>query len=262
VTITVGLKEELAMNHAKRKTLSVGVGAILSAAFTSSGAATASRYQAVVFDGFPIFDVRPVAARTESYFPGQGAALVQLWRSRQFEYQWLSCLMDRYVDFGRATRDSLEFAVNAMGLTLSPATRDALVGMYQNLSVWPDVANALQSLRAKGLRIGMLSNMTQSMLDQGLGQSGLSTLFEHVISTDSIHSFKPSRASYQLAVRQFALQPVEVLFVAFAGWDAVGAKSFGYPTYWMNRVDAPAETLGIAPDRVGRSMSELIEFIG
>ena len=25
------------------------------------------------------------------------------------------------------------------------------------------------------------------------------------------------------------------MFIASAGWDAIGAKKFGYPTYWVNR---------------------------
>jgi hypothetical protein len=28
----------------------------------------------------------------------------------------------------------------------------------------------------------------------------------------------------------------KILFAPFRGWDAVGAKSFGYETYWANRL--------------------------
>ena len=28
----------------------------------------------------------------------------------------------------------------------------------------------------------------------------------------------------------------EIAFAAFAGWDAAGAKAFGYPTFWVKAV--------------------------
>ena len=250
------------MDDAKRRTLAVGLGAILSATSGLGKALPVKPYMAVVFDGFPIFDVRPINARVEGYFPGKGAALTLLWRTRQFEYQWLSSLMNRYVDFGKATEQSLEFASNAMGLSLTTEMRESLAGMYQNLAVWPDVAEVLSRLRNQGLRLGILSNMTQSMLDRGLSANGLSASFEHVLSTDSVRCYKPSPVSYQLAVDRFKLQPSEILFVSFAGWDAAGAKAFGYTSYWMNRVDAPTEALAYAPDAVGKQMSDLLSWLG
>src|SRR5580765_3172968 len=68
------------------------------------------KLKAVVFDGFPIFDPRPVGDLMESLFPGHGSAIMNAWRSRQFEYQWLRALSGHYVDFLQATKDSLLFA--------------------------------------------------------------------------------------------------------------------------------------------------------
>ena len=45
----------------------------------------------------------------------------------------------------------------------------------------------------------------------------------------------------------------EILFVAFAGWDAAGAKLFGYPTYWVNRPRLPPEELSVLPDGSGET---------
>jgi 2-haloacid dehalogenase len=43
----------------------------------------------------------------------------------------------------------------------------------------------------------------------------------------------------------FDLKPGHILFAAFAGWDAAGAASSGYPTSWVNRLNHPAEELGL-----------------
>jgi 2-haloacid dehalogenase len=41
--------------------------------------------QAIAFDAFPILDPRPVSALAEELYPGRGAELTNLWRTRQFE---------------------------------------------------------------------------------------------------------------------------------------------------------------------------------
>ena len=66
-------------------------------------ARSAPRYRAVAFDAFPILDARPIGGLAERLFPGRGQALTDLWRIRQFEYQWLRALSGQYADFWRAT---------------------------------------------------------------------------------------------------------------------------------------------------------------
>jgi 2-haloacid dehalogenase len=61
--------------------------------------------------------------------------------------------------------------------------------------------------------------------------------------------------------RQFEYQREEIIFAAFAGWDAAGAKWFGYPTFWVNRLNLPAEELGVAPEAMGRDLTALVSFI-
>ena len=53
----------------------------------------------------------------------------------------------------------------------------------------------------------------------------------------------------------------QIVFAAFAGWDAAGAKRFGYPTFWVNRMQAPPEELGVRPDASGTSLADLIAFV-
>ena len=53
----------------------------------------------------------------------------------------------------------------------------------------------------------------------------------------------------------------EILFAAFAGWDAAGAKSFGHPTFWVNRLGLPAERLGFEPDEAGKALDDLIVYL-
>lgn len=50
-------------------------------------------------------------------------------------------------------------------------------------------------------------------------------------------------------------------YVAFAGWDAVGATWFGYPTFWLNRSQATAEHLSADIQATGTRFDDLMGFI-
>ena len=67
------------------------------------------------------------------------------------------------------------------------------------------------------------------------------------------------RAVFAPAV--FSLEKDEVAFAAFGGWDAYGAKSFGYPTYWVNRFNLPVEKLGLPPDATSNDFAGLLRFV-
>lgn len=219
------------------------------------------RIRALAFDGFPVFDPRPVAALAESLYPGRGAALMEAWRTRQFEYQWLRALGGKYVDFLAATRHALGFALAQTGLPPDPARQQQLMAVWSDLKPWPDAVAALQAMRGSGLRLAFLSNMTEPMLAGGLRNAGLGDAFEAVISTHRIATYKPDPRAYQLGVDVLGLPREQILFVAFAGWDMAGAKWFGYPVFWMNRGNARAEQLSAEPDGMGVDMAALARFL-
>ena len=59
----------------------------------------------------------------------------------------------------------------------------------------------------------------------------------------------------------YGMNAREILFVAFAGWDAAGAKTFGYPTFWVNRQHQPSEELDASPDAVGTNLNDLVAYL-
>jgi 2-haloacid dehalogenase len=241
-------------------------------AFTAGTAATAalaprllaarpSKIKAVAFDGFPIIDPRPVAARAEALFPGRGAELTNAWRTRQFEHAWLRTLGRRYADFWTTTDEALVSAAAALKLELTPEKRDQLMHAWLELRAWPDAPAALAALKAAGVRMAFLSNLTPRMLDAPLANAGLQAYFEPHLSTDRVRAFKPDPRAYQMGLDAFKLRREEILFVASAAWDVAGAKWFGYPTVWVNRMAAPPEGLGAAPDAEVADLSSLAGLV-
>jgi 2-haloacid dehalogenase len=252
------------MTSNRREFLGLAVGSVatgLLEAPSSALAAAKPEIKAVAFDAFPIFDPRPVFALAENLFPGRGAEISSAWRTRQFEYTWLRALSRRYADFWQVTEDALNFAAKTLKLDLSAEKRQRLMAAYLELGTWPDVVPALKALKEAGIRLAFLSNFTPKMLGAAIQHSGLNDLFEFVLSTDAVQTYKPDPRAYQLGVDAFHLKREEILFAAFAGWDAAGAKSFGYPTFWVNRTKAPAEELGVSPDGMGETLTDLVNCI-
>jgi len=224
-------------------------------------AAAPTRIKAIAFDGFPIIDPRPVFAMAEEIFPGRGVELGNAWRTRQFEYTWLRSLAGQYADFWHITEDSLMFAARMLKIEMSAGQRGRLMQCYLQLKAWPDVLPALQQLRGAGIRMAFLSNLTNAMLDAAVKNAALEGFFEDHLSTDKVGVFKPDRRAYQMGVDAFKLNKEQIAFAAFAGWDAAGAKWFGYPTFWVNRANAPVEELGVAPDGIGSGLGDLVKFV-
>ncbi len=109
--------------------------------------------------------------------------------------------------------------------------------------------------------MAFLSNLTDAMLDAVVKNSALEGFFEPHLSTDKVKAFKPDPRAYQMGLDAFKLRKEEIAFAAFAGWDAAGAKWFGYPTFWVNRSNAPVEELSATPDGMGSGLGDLVKFV-
>jgi len=216
--------------------------------------------RAVAFDGFAIFDATRVAGVAEAIVPGRGRELAAAWRTRLFEYQWLRTLGGRYADFRHTADDALGTSVAALGLQLTADERARLLEAQVSLVPWPDAADAVRALRAAGLRLAFLSNMTEQMLADGARRAGLRDQFELVLSTDRVRAAKPDPRAYGMALDAFGMRREEIAFVAFAPWDAAGATWFGYPTVWMNRASQPAEALDATPALVTHDLAGVVAF--
>jgi 2-haloacid dehalogenase len=220
-----------------------------------------TRFAAVAFDYLVLFNPDSIEPVVDQVAPGRGREFASLWRTRQFEYCWLRSITDRYVDFAGITEDALVYTADAMQIPLSAAARRRLLDAYLHLTPWPDTASALALLRQSGLRVITLTNFSPSMLRANTEHARLLPFFDALISTDANHTYKPAARAYALGVDRLAVPRDKIVFAAFAGWDAAGAKSFGYPTVWVNRFRQPPEQLGVKPDAVVTDMHGLLEFV-
>jgi len=219
------------------------------------------KIKAIIFDGFPIFSPGSVYKLALTLFPEKGRELIDQWRTKQFEYTWLRTLSGSYQDFIKVTEDALVYAAAATGIKIDDIQRKQLINAWYQLDVWPEVPGVLQQLKDAGFRLGVLSNFTPHMLSVNSDNHQLSSFFEHMISVDIVKKYKPAPEAYRLGMKAFDLEKEEILFVPFAGWDAAGAKQFGYKTYWINRLQTPPDTLGVTVDGAGKDLHDLLLYL-
>jgi 2-haloacid dehalogenase len=211
---------------------------------------------ALVFDAYgTLYDVHSVVRRCETCFPGKGTQLSQLWRAKQLEYTWQRSLMQRYVPFSTITREALEYSCAALGLDPRQHV-EALMGEYLRLAPFPEVPAALERLKMKK---AILSNGSPDLLDPLVRNSGLR--LDAVLSVDELKIYKPAPQVYELAVKRLGVAKQGIGFVSSNCWDALGAKSYGFRVYWINRGGAPLDRLGFAPDAQVRSLAELADEV-
>lgn len=219
------------------------------------------RFKAVAFDYFVIFNPNSIIPKADEVFPGKGEAFVKAWRGKQFEYGYLRSITNHHQDFFKVTEDALVYTAHAMQLELTDENKQKLLDAYLHLEPWPDAADALRKLKASGVRVITIANFSKKMLRSNADGAGITDLFDELLSTEVNGTYKPDPRAYALGMQRLKLKKDEIVFAAFGGWDAYGAKSFGYTTYWVNRFNLPVEELGIEADKTSNDIGGLVNFV-
>lgn len=213
--------------------------------------------QAFVFDAYgTLFDVHSVITALQNVTAEAEAVSLQ-WRAKQLEYTWLRSLMGRYVDFWTVTEEALRFALKRYGVTVTKAQHAALLDAYLHLSAYPEIPATLAGLAPRPCII--LSNGSPAMLEAAVASSGLNGKFTHLLSADRIKIYKPDPRVYAMAPATLGIPREAIVFVSSNSFDVMGAKAFGLQVAWINRAQAPADTLGFTPDIVLTRLDELVQ---
>jgi len=213
-----------------------------------------------VFDAYgTLFDVHAALARHRSEAGADADRLSELWRTKQLEYTWTLTLAGLYVDFWTLTERALDYAL-AKTPSVQPVLRSRLLEAYLKLDAFADAASTLQSLKARGHQVAILSNGTPQMLDAAARASGIAGLLDTVLSVDALRLYKPRREVYALVTARFQVGPQEVVFVSSNRWDVMGAAAFGFRPIWVNRTGVPDEYPEHPPVQVVRNLASLTQL--
>lgn len=218
--------------------------------------------KACVFDAYgTLFDYASAAARCRDVLGDKIGPLATLWRDKQLQYTWLRGLQGRHADFWQVTGDSLDFALETLGLA-DAALRERLMNLFLTLEPFPEVRDMLARLKAAGMKTAILSNGSPRMLAPLVKAAALEDLLDAVISVEEAGVYKPHPKVYGLATARFGLEPAAIAFQSSNAWDAYAASAFGMRVVWCNRYGQRPERLPGKPDREVRTLAELPALVG
>lgn len=216
-----------------------------------------SGIQACVFDAYgTLFDISSIARGAQDALGDRWQALSDLWRAKQMQYSWLRGLAGHHADYWEVTSDALDFAMKTLKID-DPILRQRLMSLHYCLFPYPEVRSVLQSLKAAGMKLAILSNGTPDMLDSAVENAGLAGLFDAVMSIEEVGVYKPHPSVYGLAAARLGMAADEICFLSANSWDAYSAKAFGFRVLWCNRFGQVPENLPATPDAEISDLSPL-----
>lgn len=119
----------------------------------------------------------------------------------------------------------------------------------------------LEGLRARGLRLGVATNDSESSARAHLAQAGVGDRFDFVAGYDSGHGAKPGPGQLLAFARAMGVAPGAVAMVGDSLHDMAAARAAGMRAVAVLSGPAGAEVLGPAADVVLRDIGALAEWI-
>lgn len=113
---------------------------------------------------------------------------------------------------------------------------DELWWIFSDVQLYPDVENTFSELKAKGLKLGLISNGFKKDITYVLEKLKLEKWFDSVVCIDSCNCAKPDNQIFLFALDQLAIESSEAIFVGDSiSHDYKGALGAGIKPYLIDR---------------------------
>lgn len=138
-----------------------------------------------------------------------------------------------WTNFDRLHRMSLDQVIEDLGIKgFDLAARDEFTHAWERLPSWPDAHAGLTALATR-FAVATLSNGNRSQQDALVRFNALP--FQHLISAEDFHHYKPAPEVYRGAAATLGLQPHEVMMVAAHKGDLRSAQAAGLRAAFVER---------------------------
>jgi len=213
-----------------------------------------SRVRALTFDLFgTVLDfggsLTPFIAKFLQERGGKIApdSFLKQWRARQRLEQYQDTIMMLgHSGYLETARRALVYALKLNGIEAPAGAVAGLMGDWRQLAPFPEVAPALERLRAR-YKLVVLSNGDPEFLEH-LANKQVRFEFDAVISATTVGAFKPHPAVYRRAARELGLEVGECMMVSSNSFDVVGARACGFRGAFVDRYKLPYEDSPYRPD--------------
>jgi len=216
--------------------------------------------KAIVFDAYgTLFDVNSAAEKCKGKIGDKWEGFANHWRTTQLEYTWLRSLMKRHKDFWQITGDSLDKSMKTF--KIDDSMKSELLDLYKVLSLYPEVKEVLENLKAKKYKIAILSNGTPSLLNELVKSNSLDNIFDDIFSIEEVGIYKPESKVYDIPVKEYQINAGEVAFLSSNTWDVSGGGNYGYNAIWVNRNKDIFDNLDYKPKNEVSDLTQVLEIV-
>lgn len=185
-------------------------------------------------------------------------SLVDLWFATLLHHSLVDIASGQFHDFIDIGASALVMVAHTKNIEVSQSKAKQTIKKYITaLPPHSDVKPALSSLKKKGFTLVALSNSSIKGLEAQLQFAEIDHLFDHILSTESIFTYKPYAKVYHWACKQVKALPSEAMMIAAHGWDVSGAKAAGLQTTFIERPGKAMYPLGLPPDFSLSALTEL-----
>jgi 2-haloacid dehalogenase len=147
---------------------------------------------------------------------------------------------DPELTYRRVLTLTLEQIAESEGLPLADGEHDALVRSLPSWTPFPEVPGALEEARARGWRLGILSNTDRDLIAASKAQIGVP--FDETIVASEIGSYKPGHRHWsEFFARTHADRAGHVHVAASLFHDVAPCAELGLRSVWVNRLGETAD---------------------
>ena len=112
--------------------------------------------------------------------------------------------------------------------------------MLDNMVREPHIEETLQALKARGIQIGIGTNMTVHIQYRKIERLGLGKYIDFVVTSDEAIYDKPDARFFELVLRKAGCRPEECLFIGDnKEFDYEGPRRMGLQARWYNVTGKP-----------------------
>ncbi|MBU0536457.1 MAG: HAD-IA family hydrolase [Nanoarchaeota archaeon] len=144
-------------------------------------------------------------------------------------------LFEFYLSHGIESEDAFQKFLHKKGVKsdriLAAGLNAYLKVKYKNLKPYPKVKSVLKRLKAKGLKLAVITDAPRLKAYMRLDEMGIADYFDVVVGLEDTGRVKPSRLPFKKALKELGVKADEAMHVG--DWrerDILGAKRVGMKT--------------------------------
>lgn len=134
--------------------------------------------------------------------------------------------------------------------------------LEQNISLFPGTLEILEHLRAKGMRLGIVTSKGRNGTERTVKATGLDSYMKVIVTAQDVSIHKPFPEPILEALRLLGALPQQAFYVGDSFLDVEAGKKAGVTTLAVTwGITAREELARLAPDGLLESWADLEKFI-